>query len=118
MTEVSLALFLEVNTSTVDHVSGICLLLVPVIYGYLLEVLLQTTKVGAGCQYDSVVAAQETGLRTTGATKRVAFIFACTGSAACLALFEWLQAFHRQLLRRRADNAKRSLLASEGNSSF
>ena len=45
-------------------------------------------------------------------------IFACTGSAACLALFEWLQAFHRQLLRRRADNAKRSLLASEGNSSF
>ena len=41
-------------------------------------------------------------------------IFACTGSAACLALFEWLQAFHRQLLRRRADNAKRSLLASEG----
>ena len=43
-------------------------------------------------------------------------IFACTGSAACLALFEWLQAFHRQLLRRRADNAKRSLLASEGNS--
>ena len=43
-------------------------------------------------------------------------IFACTGSAACLALFKWLQAFHRQLLRRRADNAKRSLLASEGNS--